>query len=171
MASYCILGGSITKCIDELLDAWDSSRESKSEIYTLFYDIKQAYDSVRVEVLERALRRIRLPDRFTRLIVDSLTGLSSRVRTAYGLSASFDVQRSLRQGDPLAPLLFVILMDALHDGLECNPFTGQSHGLRLPATMGAHRGDAAAAAAADAHILIPSLGFADDTSVLTDTQV
>ena len=37
-------GGSITKCIDELLDAWEWSRKGGHELYTLLYDIKQAYD-------------------------------------------------------------------------------------------------------------------------------
>ena len=149
-------GGTITKCIDELLDAWDWSRAGMHEQYTLLYDIKQAYDCVQVEVLERALRRLRLPAAFVALVVDSLTGLSSCVRTAYGMSRSFNVRRSVRQGDPLAPLLFVILMDALHDGLECNPFDGLRHGLRMVmrdrVTMD-----------------VPSLGYADDTSVLTNT--
>lgn len=37
-----VLGGSITKCIDELLDAWEWSRCSRPhrDVYTLFYDIK-----------------------------------------------------------------------------------------------------------------------------------
>jgi hypothetical protein len=33
------------------------------------------------------------------------------VRTAYGYTADFPIQRSIRQGDPLAPLLFVCFMD------------------------------------------------------------
>jgi exonuclease III len=151
-----IHGGSIHKCIDELLDAWDCSRLRKTELYTLFYDIKQAYDSVQREKLVRAMQRLRMPDSFIQLIDDSLTGLSSRVRTAYGVSAPFDVKRSLRQGCPLAPLLFVILMDALHDGLDRNPFDGQQHGLVLRVGAGAPES-------------LPSLGFADDTNILTAT--
>ncbi len=46
-----IHGGSIAKCIDELLDAWEHGRTHKSELYTLFYDIAQAYDSVQRDVL------------------------------------------------------------------------------------------------------------------------
>ena len=149
-------GGSTAKSIDELLDAWDWSREGKRELYTLFYDIRQAYDSVQTSVLTRAMQRLRMPPAFVALIADSLTGLQSRVRTAYGLSQPFEVQRSLRQGDPLAPLLFVVLMDALHDGLERNPFTGEQHGLQLR-LRGGHTAS------------IPSLGYADDTATLTNT--
>lgn len=99
----------------------------------------------------RALHRIHLPASFIALVAHSLTDLSSSVRTVYGLSRSFAVQRSVRQGDPLAPLLFVILMDALHEGLDTNPFTGSQHGLHLPS------------------IYLPSLGYADDTTVLTSS--
>ena len=151
-----IRGSSITKCIDELLDAWEHGRAHNSELYTLFYDIMQAYDCVQADVLARALRRLRMPASFILLITNSLSGLSSRIRTAYGMSAPFPVERSLRQGDPLAPLLFVLLLDALHEGLERNPFNGQEHGLVLKMRNG---GSAS----------IPSLGYADDTAVLANS--
>jgi len=61
----------------------------------ILYDIKQAYDSVQIGVLTRALHRIRLAHSFAAVIVDSLIRLTSRVRTAYGLSLPTDVQRSL----------------------------------------------------------------------------
>ena len=152
-----IHGGSIAKCIDELLDAWEHGREHKSEMYTLFYDIAQAYDSVQRDVLLRAMRRLRMPDSFIELVSDSLTGLTSCVRTAYGVSKHFDVQRSLRQGCPLAPLLFVVLMDALHDGLERNPFTGEQAGLELKLMRNASK------------LQMASLGYADDTNVLASS--
>ena len=148
-------GGSTHKCIDELLDAWKWSRESKQALYTLFYDIQQAYDSVETDVLLRSLRRLHLPASFIALVADSLTGLVSHVRTLYGDSRSFRVKRSLRQGDPLAPLLFVILIDPLHDGLHSNPFTGEQHGCHL--TIERQR------------IYLPSLGFADDTNTLSNS--
>ena len=150
-----IHGGSITKCIDELLDAWEHGRSTKSELYTLFYDIAQAYDSVQRDVLVRAMRRLRMPDSFVELVADSLTDLSSCVRTAYGVSRRFEVQRSLRQGCPLAPLLFVVLMDALHDGLEVNPFSGARAGLGLPLRP-------------TLELQMSSLGYADDTNMLAN---
>jgi exonuclease III len=151
-----IPGGTTSKCIGELLDAWSWSRSNNKELYSLFYDIKQAYDSVQTDVLARALHRLHVPPSFTALIVDSLTGLTSSIRTLYGLSRPFSLQRSVRQGDPLAPILFIILMDALHDGLQVNPFTGQQHGCVL-SYGGAE------------DIYLPSLGYADDTTIVTNT--
>ena len=146
-----VVGGTTVKCIDELLDAWDWSRSGLHEQYTLFYDIKQAYDSVQSDVLVRALHRLRLPPAFVTLIADSLTDLTSCIRTVYGRTRSFAVRRSLRQGDPLAPLLFVMLMDALHDGLDTNPFDGQQYGCRV------------------SDVYLASMGYADDTNAVTTT--
>jgi hypothetical protein len=151
-----VLGGNSAKCIDEVLDAWDWSRGGqKHELYTIFYDIAQAYDSVEREPLERAMKRLNLPEPFVRLVISSLSGLTSCIRTVHGLSRQFAVHRSLRQGDPLAPLLFIILMDGLHDGLLRNPFTGSFHGCTLTYGRVPHK--------------IPSVGFADDTGVLANT--
>ncbi len=152
-----ILGGTISKCLDELLDVWDWSRGAVNKkhhaCYTLFYDIKQAYDSVQVPVLLRALRRLHLPASFIALIRNSLTSLTSCIRTIYGPTRTFDVRRSLRQGDPLAPILFVILMDSLHDGLETNPFSGLQHGLKFLSDK----------------FYLSSLGYADDTTITCNT--
>ena len=148
-------GGTTIKCIDELLDAWSWSRDRKAALFTLFYDIQQAYDSVQLTALIRSLTRIRLPASFIALIADSLTGLSSAILTSYGLTQSFPVKRSVRQGDPLAPLLFIILMDALHDGLDTNPFTGKQHGCTLTFPHN--------------NIYLPSLGYADDSTVICNT--
>ena len=149
-----VLGGTTMKCVDELLDAWEWSRNSDSEQYTVFYDIKQAYDCVQMPVLIRSMKRLRMPLPFIALIADSLIDLQSCVRTIYGETRCFPVRRSIRQGDPLAPLLFVILMDALHDGLEVNPFTQQRHGCQLVYPS--------------ATVELSSLGYADDTTVIAN---
>ena len=101
------------------------------------------------------MRRLRLPPPFIRLVIDSLSDLTSCIRTIYGMTRRFTVERSLRQGDPLAPLLFIVLMDALHDGLETNPFTGRHHGCRLTHSAGSHS--------------IASVGYADDTGIIVNS--
>jgi exonuclease III len=148
-------GGASFKCVDSLLDVWEHAKETKSGCFNLFYDIKAAYDSVRKKDLLRALHRIYLPDAFIQLVDDSLSDLTSCVRTVYGMTDEFEVKRSVRQGDPLSPLLFIIFLDALHAGLERNPLYG---GIR----------DGYCIKSAD--VTIASKGFADDTIAVSSTK-
>jgi hypothetical protein len=103
-----IKNGAISNCIDTWLDVWEVSKSRKSDCFSIFYDIKAAYDSVQHMDLLRSLHRLRLPTSFITLIADSLCDLTSCVRTVYGFTDDFPVRRSVRQGDPLAPLLYVI---------------------------------------------------------------
>jgi hypothetical protein len=75
--------------IDAILDAWEHAHENGEDVFNLFYDIQQAYDSVRHDDLVAALRRLRMPAAFVDLVRDSLTGLTSCVRTAYVALLSF----------------------------------------------------------------------------------
>src|SRR5205823_4420716 len=109
-----LLGGCNWKCIDVVLDALELAHKNKNGFYCVMYDVKGAYDTVDHDVLLAALRRICLPASFIELIKDSLSNLTSCVRTAYGESQSFPVTRSVRQGDPLAPLLYIVKEDMLH---------------------------------------------------------
>ena len=123
-----IRNGAISNCIDTWLDVWEMSREVRTgrtavhgDCVNLFYDIRAAYDSVQHDDLLRSLHRLHMPTAFIELIADSVSDLTSRVRTCYGLTDAFPVRRSVRQGDPLAPLLYVLFMDSLHAGMEVNP--------------------------------------------------
>ena len=145
-------GRSSFKCVDICLDIWEHARRHRKTCVNVFYDIRAAYDSVRHEDLLRALRRLSLPPAFVEFVATSLQNLSSCVRTAYGCSAWFSVTRSVRQGDPLAPILYICFMDPLHCGLECNPcFDGSRDGYRIGS------------------IVIASKGFADDTWIVSDS--
>jgi exonuclease III len=145
-------GGSSAHCIDNLLDVWEHAHESKDgSAFTLFYDIKQAYDSVNHDDLLLSLRRLRMPTDFVDFIADSLTDLTASVRTAHGLTPPFPVRRSLRQGDPLACLLFVCFIDPLHCGLDLHPLDNKRHGYPIGGTR------------------VGSIGFADDTTIIAST--
>ena len=64
--------------------------------YDTFYDIRQAYDTVGHVDVVRSLQRLLLPPLFVQLVRDTLIGLTSAVRSAYGMTAVFMVRRSLR---------------------------------------------------------------------------
>ena len=46
---------------------------------------------------------------------------SSCFKTFYGPTTDFEVKTSVRQGDPLSPLIYIMITDALHAGLKENP--------------------------------------------------
>ena len=68
--------------------------------------------------------------------------------TAHGLTDPFDVRTSVRQGDPLAPLLYILFLDVLHRGLDADP-GGPVEGSGYTMSTGDHT-------------RVASCGYADD---------
>jgi len=144
-------GGQSQACVDVLLDAMEGSAQRRTPLHVLFYDLMQAYDSVRVDDLLASLRRLRIPDSFIELVRDALIERVAVVRTAFGDTDDIDVGRSIPQGDPWAPLLFVCFLDSLHCGFESNPlYHGVNDGVCVPGAG-----------------LVASKGFADDTVIMS----
>ena len=146
-------GGSTGKCIDALLDVWEDANLHKKECISIFYDLAGAYDTVPHDRLLASLARIKLPQTFIELVKSSLHDCKAHVRTAFGPTPQFSVERSIKQGDPLAPLLFIIFMDPLHTGLDRNPlFDNCRDGYKLKTPHG--------------HVVVSSKGYADDTTLV-----
>lgn len=146
-------GGDSKRCVDVVLDCAEDAKDHKKCIYCISYDVKAAYDSVRHDDIIASLHRLRLPIEFIELVKDSLTGLLASVRTAFGNTSWFSICRGIPQGDPLAPILFVIYLDSWHCGLHKNPIEVDhpNDGYQI------------------ADIKIASKGFADDCLVLSST--
>jgi hypothetical protein len=87
----------------------------------ILYDQRKAYDRVQRFALAAALRRLRLPEQFVTYVLSSMNGTRSSVRTKHGLTDEYDVLCGVRQGCPLAPLLYLIFIDPLLRGLENLP--------------------------------------------------
>jgi len=151
--------GSTAQCIDVLADViedFKSRKERSKKLFLISYDQAKAYDSVQWYVVKAALARLRMPPRFIDFVLSGLEGARSQVRTRDGLTEPFDLRSSVRQGDPLAPLVYLAVMDILHDGLKCNPLHGGVNDGYIFAN--------------DKSVCVPSRGYADDTVVATQNE-
>jgi hypothetical protein len=75
-------------------------------VHQLFIDFKEAYDSVKREVLYNVLLEFGIPKKLIKLIKMYLSETCSRVCVDKLLSDKFPIQNGLKLGDALSPLLF-----------------------------------------------------------------
>ncbi|XP_075086065.1 secreted RxLR effector protein 78-like [Nicotiana tabacum] len=81
-------------------------------------DLRKAYDMVSWEFLEEALRGYGFPDKFIHWIMVCVSTTMFTIKVNGEGHGYFAGKRGLRQGDPISPLLFVIIMEHLSRTLK-----------------------------------------------------
>ena len=154
--------GNHTQSLQALRDVcthWCRTKDPKREeaLTLLLYDLAKAFYSIQLFSIVAACKRYNLPRSFINYTVSTLTEADSCVRTAHGNTRLFRLHSSVRQGDPMAALLFNMVLDALHFGFKHNPLK------RLNQHPGANEGYDITSQANES-TNISSIGFADDTN-------
>ncbi|XP_042959541.1 uncharacterized protein LOC122294687 [Carya illinoinensis] len=72
-------------------------------------DMSKAYDRVNWKFLDHTLRAFGLPDFFCRLIKNCVTSTWFSIMMHGTYKGFFKAKRGLRQGDPISPILFIIM--------------------------------------------------------------
>ena len=134
-------------CLENVIDLdyiIRQSRRSKTELNIVGIDISKAFDSVSHHSIERALRRQGIEKAFISYILNSYTNTTTSISCGPHLIPNISVTRGVKQGDPLSPILFNILLDELFDS--------------LPEYLGCQVAP---------NLLLSSLGFADDLVLMS----
>ena len=103
-------------CIDMIFAARqliEKTREHADSLFTLFVDLKKAYDSVPRQALWHLLEKYGVPPVMLSLIKSLHEGMNAVVRVGDSITDPIAVSNGLRQGCTLAPMLFNLYFSAV----------------------------------------------------------
>ena len=87
--------------------------ENNKELWILSQDLAKAYDRVNIYMLKKAMDRLKIPQTFTKLILNLFNNRKNQVLTAVGTTDPYDVLIGIDQGEIISPILWCIYYDPL----------------------------------------------------------
>lgn len=107
-------------------------RKTKSKAFIFKVDFEKAFDCLNWEFLDSTLEQMNFGMIWRSWIRGCLSSASVSVLLNGSPTAEFRMARGLRQGDPLAPFLFILAAEALHQAMETAKEKGVFYGIQLP---------------------------------------
>ncbi|OWZ11876.1 LOW QUALITY PROTEIN: polyprotein [Phytophthora megakarya] len=113
-----------TGTIHEAIDLYEAAKEyctsspDLSEAQVLLLDFAKAYDSLNREFLLAVLQAKGFPPKFCQIVQAIHTNTTVQFMANGEISRRLQVTSGIRQGCPLAPLLFILAVDLLYDEIE-----------------------------------------------------
>ncbi len=80
--------------------------------------MEKAYDKVEWNALEEVLKEMGLPENMIKLIMELNTNFKVKIESDFGETRVINVERRIRQGYPLSPIIFYLFIEPLLKWLE-----------------------------------------------------
>ena len=134
----------------------ERARAQGVKLYICAVDLEKAFDSVDRQLLWAALQRAGIEGRMLATLQALYADVPVCVKTAEGLSSTFQSIIGVKQGCPLSPLLFGLFIELLHEMLRMQaPGLGpELAGLRVPVILYADDGALVATSPQDCQALL-----------------
>ncbi|GJY38021.1 RNA-directed DNA polymerase, eukaryota [Tanacetum coccineum] len=108
---------------------WCKLRKKQALIFKV--DFEKAYDSVRWDFLDEILRKFGFGDKWCKWIQSCLQSSRGSIMINGSPTEEFQFGRGLKQGDPLSPFLFLLVMESLHISFQRIVDAGMFRGINL----------------------------------------
>jgi len=83
----------------------EDARENGKELWIVLQDMKKAYRTVSIKMLERALHRIKIPEITTKFLLELFSKRKIRVITKFGVMRDFETGDGIEQGETISLLI------------------------------------------------------------------
>ncbi|GKE88664.1 RNA-directed DNA polymerase, eukaryota, partial [Tanacetum coccineum] len=107
----------------------------KKHSFILKIDFEKAYDSVRWDYLDDVLRKFGFGEKWCGWIQECLQSSWGSVLVNASPTEEFQFFKGLKQGDPLSPFLFILVMESLHLSFKRVVDAGMFNGIVLDPSM------------------------------------
>ncbi|GJV72163.1 RNA-directed DNA polymerase, eukaryota, partial [Tanacetum coccineum] len=114
--------------INELIQ-WCRSKKRKAVIFKV--DFEKAFDSVRWDYLDDVLFKFGFGSKWRAWIRNCLSSSRGSILTNGSPTKEFQFFKGLKQGDPLSPFLFILVMESLHLSFQRVIDAGMFTGIKL----------------------------------------
>ncbi|GJS76678.1 RNA-directed DNA polymerase, eukaryota [Tanacetum coccineum] len=118
--------------INELL-SWCKSKKQQAMVFKV--DFAKAYDSIRWDYLDEVLRAFGFGSKWRSWIGGSLRSGMASILLNGSPTSEFQFHCGLKQGDPLAPYLFILIMESLHLSFSRTVDEGIFTGIKIDSSL------------------------------------